>query len=66
MAFKALHEKGRENFLVNSDSTLRALLTEYEDHHLVKCKRGSDGIEYLNIPLSNETLQSFLEKRDSE
>lgn len=52
----------RRAFLVNSDLTLRAQLTEFIDHKLIRNKKGNDGMEYLTIPLENVTLQDFIEK----
>ena len=34
----------REQFLVSSEVTLRAHLTEFKDHELLKFRRGSDGL----------------------
>ena len=54
----------RRGFLVNSDLTLRAQLTEFIDHKLIRNKN-SDGMDYLLIPLENSTLQEFIEKYKS-
>lgn len=59
MSFNALYLKGRESFLVSSDLALRAQLTEFLDHKLVKMKRSADGKEHLNIPIENKLLQKF-------
>ena len=48
-------------FLVNSDLTLRAQLTEFIDHKLIRNKN-LEGMDYLVIPLDNLTLQEFIEK----
>ena len=52
----------RPAFLVNSDLTLRAQLTEYLDHKLIYSKKGADGMDYLIIPLENVTLEEFMDK----
>ena len=39
MSFGDLYQKCREKFLVNSDLTLRAQLTEFKDHKLIKFKK---------------------------
>ena len=52
----------RPAFLVNSDLTLRAQLTEFLDHKLILSKKGTDGMDYLTIPLENPTLEEFLDK----
>ncbi len=56
--------RSREKFLVNSDLTLRAQLTEFRDHKLIQSKKGSDGVEYLYIPVDDSTLAQFLEQQD--
>uniref|UniRef100_A0A452V854 Origin recognition complex subunit 2 n=1 Tax=Ursus maritimus TaxID=29073 RepID=A0A452V854_URSMA len=53
-------------FLVNSDLTLRAQLTEFRDHKLIRTKKGTDGVEYLLIPVDSGTLNDFLEKEEEE
>ncbi len=65
LAFSELYQRCREAFLVNSDLTLRAQLTEFKDHKLVNLKKGPDGVEYLTIPLSNATLKEFLEEESN-
>ncbi|KAK2576437.1 hypothetical protein KPH14_005770 [Odynerus spinipes] len=44
MAFKDLYRIAREGFLVSTDLALRAQLTEFIDHKLVRTKRNKDGI----------------------
>ncbi|XP_026672479.1 origin recognition complex subunit 2 isoform X2 [Ceratina calcarata] len=65
MAFKDLYRAAREGFHVSSDLALRAQLTEFKDHKLVKIKRNIDGVEHLIIPLSNGLLKQFLEEHDT-
>ncbi|KAH0560842.1 origin recognition complex subunit 2 [Cotesia glomerata] len=65
MAFKDLYRSARERFLVSSDIALRAQLTEFLDHKLVKTKRNVDGAEYLDIPLDKSLLQKFIEDQDA-
>ncbi|XP_076263535.1 origin recognition complex subunit 2 [Rhynchophorus ferrugineus] len=63
MAFKDLYMACRESFIVSSDLALRAQLTEFIDHKMVKTKRSvEDGTEYLIIPLANNLLQKFMEE----
>ncbi|XP_043517748.1 origin recognition complex subunit 2 isoform X2 [Frieseomelitta varia] len=64
MAFKDLYRAAREGFLVSSDLALRAQLTEFIDHKLVKIKRNIDSVEHLIIPLNNGFLKQFLEEHD--
>merc|ERR1719365_287599 len=67
ISFKDLYQKSRKSFYINSDLTLRAQLTEFRDHKLIKERKGvDDGIDYLLIPLKNETLKEFLEQHDIE
>lgn len=65
LAFKDLYSSCRENFLVSSDLALRAQLTEFLDHKMVKIKRSSDGTEYLNIPIEYGLLTQFLEEQEN-
>ncbi|XP_054826204.1 origin recognition complex subunit 2 isoform X2 [Eublepharis macularius] len=62
IAFQDFYQQCREAFLVNSDLTLRAQLTEFRDHKLIRTKRGADGVEYLLIPIDTGTLVDFLQK----
>ncbi|NXX28262.1 ORC2 protein, partial [Nicator chloris] len=64
LSFQDFYQQCREAFLVNSDLTLRAQLTEFRDHKLIRTKRGADGVEYLLIPVDESTLTDFLEKED--
>jgi len=61
LSFMELYRKCRSEFLVPSDLALRAQLTEFRDHKLIKSRKGGDGGEYLSIPLDKSTLQEFLE-----
>ncbi|NXN92485.1 ORC2 protein, partial [Rhinopomastus cyanomelas] len=66
LSFQDFYQRCREAFLVNSDLTLRAQLTEFRDHKLIRTKRGADGVEYLLIPVDDNTLTDFLEKEDED
>uniref|UniRef100_A0A8C9L8F0 Origin recognition complex subunit 2 n=1 Tax=Pavo cristatus TaxID=9049 RepID=A0A8C9L8F0_PAVCR len=66
LSFQDFYQQCREAFLVNSDLTLRAQLTEFRDHKLIRTKRGADGVEYLLIPVDDSTLTGFLEKEDED
>ncbi|NWW60242.1 ORC2 protein, partial [Ifrita kowaldi] len=66
LSFHDFYQQCREAFLVNSDLTLRAQLTEFRDHKLIRTKRGADGVEYLLIPVDDSTLTDFLEKEDED
>lgn len=41
LSFQDFYQQCREAFLVNSDLTLRAQLTEFRDHKLIRTKRVS-------------------------
>lgn len=60
LAFGECYRRCREKFFVNSDLTLRAQLTEFRDHKLVRSAKGDDGVEYLSIPVDDATLSQFL------
>ncbi|XP_070588167.1 origin recognition complex subunit 2 [Erythrolamprus reginae] len=62
LSFQDLYQRCREAFLVNSDLTLRAQLTEFRDHKLIRTKRGVDGVEYLLIPMDAGILADYLQK----
>uniref|UniRef100_A0A8C2TTM2 Origin recognition complex subunit 2 n=1 Tax=Coturnix japonica TaxID=93934 RepID=A0A8C2TTM2_COTJA len=66
LSFQDFYQQCREAFLVNSDLTLRAQLTEFRDHKLIRTKRGADGVEYLSVPVDDNTLSDFLEKEDED
>lgn len=60
MSFKELYAGSRDSFLVSSDIALRAQLTEFTDHKLVRLKRGADGMELLSVPIPNHLLEQFM------
>jgi len=61
IAFMELYSMCRKDFLVSSDLELKAQLTEFRCHKLVRSKRGADGDEYLKIPIDKTALSSFIE-----
>ncbi|XP_025829890.1 origin recognition complex subunit 2-like [Agrilus planipennis] len=63
LLFKDLYWACREAFLVSSDLALRAQLTEFVDHKMVKFKRSISGGEHLIIPLQNSLLQQFVDEQ---
>ncbi|CAK8690727.1 unnamed protein product [Clavelina lepadiformis] len=64
-SFTDLYQKCRELFLVNSELTLRAHLTEFLDHKLIQIRKGPDGGEYLSVPLDHSTLRDYLEQHET-
>lgn len=61
-----MYWKCRAAFLASSDKVLRAQLTEFLDHHLLRTRRGTDGVETLVIPIENPILSQFLETQEQE
>nr|CAG4643411.1 EOG090X0AVI [Ilyocryptus agilis] len=64
--FHALYNECRDRMLVNSDLTLRAQLTEFKDHKLLRMRRTADGTEVLHIPLENNLLEEFVGKYEED
>ncbi|XP_011074449.1 origin of replication complex subunit 2 [Sesamum indicum] len=62
MPFNNLYTICRERFLVSSQITLNAHLTEFKDHELVKTRRNSDGEDCLYIPLATEALEKLVQE----
>ncbi|PIN25256.1 hypothetical protein CDL12_01992 [Handroanthus impetiginosus] len=62
MPFNNLYTICREGFLVSSQITLNAHLTEFKDHELVKTRRNSDGEDCLYIPLTSEALKKLVQE----
>ena len=50
LSFADLYQRCREAFLVNSDLTLRAQLTEFNDHKLLRSRRVSLVFTPSNLP----------------
>lgn len=63
LSFRDLYLKCREKFLVNSDLTLKAQLTEFRDHKLVCSRQGGDGVEYLYVNIDDATLTQYLQQQ---
>lgn len=61
LGFNELYQKCRERFLVSSDVSLRAQLTEFKDHKLVQFKKGQDGAELLTIPIKMSVLEQLVD-----
>uniref|UniRef100_A0A2P2IAJ6 Origin recognition complex subunit 2 n=1 Tax=Hirondellea gigas TaxID=1518452 RepID=A0A2P2IAJ6_9CRUS len=66
MTFTELYQRCRERVLVNSELTLRAQLTEFKDHKLLKQKKAHDGAETLLIPLDAAPLAEFVEQQKQD
>ena len=60
MGFDVLFSKCRDLFVVSSEITLRAQLTEFREHQVIKEHKDNT----LYIPLDNETLQQILDTQN--
>lgn len=60
MPLNNLYTLCRERFLVSSQITLNAHLTEFKDHELVKTRRNSDGEDCLYVPLTTQPLHKIV------
>ncbi|KAL7063675.1 hypothetical protein AAHC03_01555 [Spirometra sp. Aus1] len=65
MPLEELYWRCRDAFLVNSEVTLRAQLTEFKDHKLVKFSKSPDGTELLKIPMDKESLKEVLHNKEA-
>ena len=63
MTFSELYRKCREGFLANSDTTLRAQLTEFLDHKLIKSSKRADGAETLTVLVQQSVLEKFIDQK---
>ena len=61
VTFEHLFRACRERHLVSSDEPLKAHLTEYKDHNLLKFRRTQDGSDLLYIPLPVAEMNKLLE-----
>jgi origin recognition complex subunit 2 len=66
ISYEHLFRLCRERFLTSSDATLRAHLTEYKDHDLLKTKKGADGSQLLFVPLPVADLKQLVETLKAE
>lgn len=66
VAFHTLFRMCRERFLVSNENGLKAHLTEFRDHQLIKTRAGPDGAEVLYIPFETEALKGLLEEMDQQ
>jgi len=60
-AFSDCYSLCREEFLVTSELTLRAQISEFKDHKLLKCKKGADGGEVIVVCIDKSIAQKFIE-----
>ena len=57
--FYSLYLSCREEFLVNSEVTLREHLAEFKYHNLIKMTKASDGAESIQVIFDKETVKRF-------
>lgn len=60
-AFYSLYLTCREEFLVNSEVTLREHLAEFKYHNLIKITKASDGAESIQVIIDKDTVKRFME-----
>ncbi len=61
ITFTNLYHECRERFYVSNELTLRAQLTEFIDHKLIKIKTESDGYETIYLLIDEKNLRIYLE-----
>lgn len=62
--FYSLYLNCREEFLVNSEVTLREHLAEFRYHNLIKITKASDGAESIQVLIDKDTVKRFMETVD--
>lgn len=62
LPFSVLYRMCREQYLVNSEITLKAQLIEFQDHHIMRVRKASDGTPVVRILMHLDLAQSFLNK----
>ena len=62
IAFSKLYYECREKFYVSNELTLRAQLTEFIDHKLIKLKNESDGAEMIYLLVDDVNLKLYLDE----
>ncbi|XP_043204675.1 origin recognition complex subunit 2-like isoform X2 [Amphibalanus amphitrite] len=60
MPLSELYQRCRDAFLVSSQVALRAQLTEFRDHKLIRTRQSHDGVEQLTVPLEAALISEFL------
>ncbi|CAH8526370.1 unnamed protein product [Schistosoma turkestanicum] len=65
IAMEDLYWRCRDAFLTSNETTLKAQLTEFRDHKLIKIKKGPDGTEFIFIPMDTDNLQKLMQNIDT-
>ncbi|KAK6736058.1 hypothetical protein RB195_018999 [Necator americanus] len=63
VAFWDLFNAAKDEFLVSSDTALRQQLVEFNDHRILRWKRGDDGNEQLIGSLERSLVEKFLNEK---
>lgn len=61
IAFTKLYHECREKFYVSNELTLRAQLTEFIDHKLIKLRAEANGQEAIYVMVDDKNLKLYLE-----
>ena len=62
ITFTKLYHECREKFFVSNELTLRAQLTEFIDHKLIKLKTEIDGYETIYLLIDDKNLKLYLDE----
>lgn len=62
LPFSTLYRICREEYLVNSEITLKAQLTEFKDHKVIKFNKRSDGTPIINLLINLKLAEKFIER----
>lgn len=60
LSLSTLYSICREEYLVNSEITLKAQLTEFQDHNIIKVAKATDGSAVIRLNVKLDLAQSFL------
>lgn len=65
LSFAHFYRQCREEFLVNSELTLRAQLTEFKDHKLIRLQKRGDGTEIIELLIDIQLAHKFTMKNEA-
>ncbi|EWC45611.1 hypothetical protein DRE_05172 [Drechslerella stenobrocha 248] len=61
VGYRALYQKGLEEFVCSSDLVFKTLLKEFYDHQMITSRRDLQGSEVMWAPFRKEELENILE-----
>lgn len=64
VSFSLLYRMARERFIVNNETQLKSVLTEFRDHEIIKLRQGPDGGEVMYIPMEPAVLAKTLQEME--